>query len=434
MDFFGTSRVNGRGHLEIGGCDAVELAERFGTPLYVMDEADVRQRSRQYRAALEGSYPRARVLYASKAFLCAAMARLAYEEGLGLDVVSGGELYTALRAGVPPELIYMHGNNKSREEIEYALQSGVGRLVADSLFELGLIDAVAAGLGRVAHVLLRVTPGIEAHTHEYVRTGQLDSKFGEGLSNGLAYRALEASRGMPHVRVVGLHCHIGSQILQLEPQAEAARLLIEFARRVQDGLDIRIDELNCGGGLGVRYLPSDDPPAIGEAMARLARTVREAAAAAGLPLPLLLVEPGRSIVGEAGTTLYTVGATKAIPGVRTYVTVDGGMTDNPRPALYGARYQAVLANRAGEPATHTVTVAGKCCESGDVLIRDARLPEPRPGDILAVLTTGAYNYSMASHYNRLPKPAVVFVRDGRARVVVRRETYADLVRQDVLTG
>lgn len=432
MDFYGTARVNDRGFLEIGGCDTVELARRFGTPLYVMDEADIRSRCRQYRQALEANYPRARVLYASKAFLCTAMARLAHEEGLGLDVVSGGELYTALAAGFPPELIYMHGNNKSPDEVEYALRSGVGRFVADGLYDLQLIDSVAGRLGRRAEALLRVTPGVEAHTHEYIRTGQIDSKFGATLPNGLAYEAVRAARGLRHLRLVGLHAHIGSQIFQLEPQADAARLLLEFARKCRDELGFELQELNCGGGLGIRYVPSDDPPAIGEAMARLARTVKATAEQLGLPLPLLLVEPGRSIVGEAGTTLYTVGAVKEIPGVRTYVAVDGGMTDNPRPALYGARYQAVLANKASAPANQTVTIAGKCCESGDVLLRDAALARAEPGDVLAVLSTGAYNYAMASHYNRLPKPAVVFVRDGVADVVVRRETYADLIRHDVI--
>ena len=432
MQLYGTARVNRQGHLEIGGCDAVELAERFGTPLYVMDEAQMRTNCRAYREAL-GEHPAGgRAVYAGKAFLTMAMARLVEEEGLGLDVVSGGELYTALKADFPAERIYFHGNNKTSDEIALALEAGVGRLVADSLYDLQLINHLAAERGVRAGVLLRVTPGIEAHTHDYIRTGQLDSKFGEAIENGQALLAMKELAGLPHLEFRGLHCHIGSQVFELEPFALAARVLLRFARELRDRFSLIVEEASLGGGLGVRYVPGDDPPAIGELVGRLSATLRQAAGEEGLECPALLLEPGRSIVGEAGTTLYTVGSIKAIPGIRTYLAVDGGMSDNPRPALYGAEYEALLANKASQPRAGVVTVAGKSCESGDILIRDAELQVPDPGDVLAVLTTGAYNYSMASNYNRIPRPAVVFVRDGVADLVVARESYDDLVRNDLL--
>lgn len=432
MTLFGTARINRQGHLEIGGCDTVSLAAQFGTPLYIMDEASLRGNCRAYREALKKHFPNNLAIYASKAFSCTAMVRLVDEEGLGLDVVSGGEIFTAWQAGFPMEKVYFHGNNKSPEEIALALESGIGRLVADSRYDLVLINRIAGQIGKKAPVLLRVTPGIEAHTHEYIRTGQIDSKFGEGIPNGQAREALSLVKGLTNLEFLGLHCHIGSQIFETDPFGDAARLLIQFASEIKRDFDLDLKELNLGGGLGVRYLEGDDPPDIESTVAKLAAALKQAVRHSELPEPRLIIEPGRSIVGEAGTTLYTVGSIKTIPGIRTYLAVDGGMGDNPRPALYGARYQAILANKAGLPGKVTVTVAGKNCESGDLLIKDLEIPEAEPGDLLAVFTTGAYNYSMASNYNRLPRPAAVLVGDGRADLVIARETYSDLVRNDII--
>lgn len=433
MYLYGTARRNEAGRLEIGGCEATALAARFGTPLYVMDERLIRDNCRQYRTALARHYPGAgRVLYASKAFLCKAMATVAVAEGLGLDAVSGGELYTMLEAGVPPELICFHGNNRSEAELELAIEHGIGRLVADGKDDLHRISAVATRLGRTVGVLLRVTPGVNTDTHAYIRTGQLDSKFGVPIAGGLARRAVEAAFDLPGLRLVGLHCHLGSQLLSVQPFQQAIRLLFELGQALRQDFGWQLEELNIGGGLGVRYTVADEPPTIDELVQAVADTVRRQAAEAGMPLPMLYLEPGRSIVAEAGTTLYTVGTIKHIPGVRTYVAVDGGMYENPRPALYQAEHTAVLANRpdTGEPAP--VAIVGKCCETGDVLIPNAVLPPLQSGDLLAVQTTGAYNYAMASNYNRLPRPAVVFVSDGQADLVVARESYADVVRHDRL--
>jgi diaminopimelate decarboxylase len=431
MRFHGTMRVNERGHLEIGGCDTVELAREFGTPLYVLDEALFRHNCREYYRHFVGRYG-GKVLYAGKALLTLAVCRLVYEEGLGLDLVSGGEIYTAREAGFPMDRVYFHGNNKSPAEIDLALKVGVGRFVVDNFYELEVLEAAALERGRTVDVLLRVTPGIEAHTHDYIKTGQNDSKFGLAVDTGQALAGVRRCLRARALRFRGLHCHIGSQIFELEAFAHAAAVMMDFARVVYEETGTVIEELNLGGGLGIYYAEPDDPPEIGDLAEVLGPRVREEAARHGLPVPCLVVEPGRSIVGPAGTTLYTVGAVKDIPGVRRYVAVDGGMGDNPRPALYGARYEACLANRAGEAPVETVTVAGKYCESGDVLIRDARLPRVESGDLLAVFCTGAYNYTMSMNYNRVPRPAMVLVRDGRAELIVRRETYADLLRCDLL--
>lgn len=427
MRLHGTARINKAGQLEIGGVSTPTLVREFGTPLYVIDEALFRDNCRRYRKAFG---PDNRVVYAGKALLCTTICRVVEEEGLYLDVVSGGELYTALHAGFPPTRIYFHGNNKSAEEIVQGLRAGVGRFVVDNLAELALLDRLAGEMGVETEILLRLTPGIEAHTHEYIRTGQIDSKFGLAIETGQAQAGVHQALASPHLRLVGLHCHIGSQIFELEPFCDAARVLIEFAAGVRAGTGWTLEELNLGGGLGIYYVSGDNPPAIEEYATAVIGAVKEAAAALGLPLPRVVVEPGRSIAGPAGTTLYTVGVVKEIPGVRIYVVVDGGMSDNPRPVLYQARYEAVLANRMNEEAAATVTIAGKCCESGDILIYNARLPYPAPGDIIAVPATGAYNYTMSMNYNRLPRPAVVLVRDGQAEEIVTREDYADLVRND----
>lgn len=431
MHLFGTARRNAAGRLEVGGCDVTDLAARYGTPLYVMDEALIRSNCRTYRDALRQYYRGdGRVLYAGKAFLCQAMASLVAAEGLGLDAVSGGEVYTMIEAGVPAALIYFHGNNKSDAELDFALGHGIGRLVADSVDDLRRTSAAAVRLGREAAVLLRITPGVNTDTHAYIRTGQVDSKFGVPLAEARA--VVQEALTLPGIRLVGLHFHLGSQLQSVQPFRQAIALLFDLAAALRQEFGWQLEELNVGGGLGVRYTASDDPPTIAEIVQAIAEAVHRGAGEAGLPLPALRLEPGRSIVAEAGMTLYTVGNIKEIPGVRTYVAVDGGMYENPRPALYQAEHRAVLANRLGSAERVPVAVVGKCCETGDVLIPHIELPHLHSGDVLAVLTTGAYNYAMASNYNRLPRPAVVFVHDGEADVVVARETYADLVRHDRL--
>ena len=425
-------RVNERGHLEIGGCDCVELAKEFGTPLYVFDELLIRENCRRYKKAFAQNYPaEAKVCYAGKAFLTLAMCRLVDEEGLWLDVASGGELFTALQAKFPPERIYMHGNFKTEDELKAAVRNKVGRVVVDCMEELERLNSIAASQNTVAEILLRLTPGVEAHTHEYIRTGQIDTKFGFHIENGIAFEGVKKALSLKNLKLRGFHSHIGSQIFETEPYRIAVEQMFSFAAMVRSETGFVMQELNLGGGLGIRYVPEDDPPSIESFVAAICDAVKETASRFGFELPSLAVEPGRSIVGEAGTTLYTIGVVKEIPKVRTYVSVDGGMSDNPRPALYGARYFAVVANKADRTPNKVVTVAGKHCES-DILIRDIALADPEPGDILAVFTTGAYHYSMASNYNRFPRPAVVFVKDGKAKLVVRRETYDDLLRCDQL--
>ncbi|MBT9173004.1 MAG: Diaminopimelate decarboxylase [Syntrophomonadaceae bacterium] len=432
MFLTGTMRVNRGGRLEIGGCDAVDLARRFGTPLYVLDEALVRQNCTAYRETLRRLYPRSQVAYAGKAFLNMAMCRLVGQEELALDVASGGEIYTALKAGFAPEKMIFHGNNKTPEEIRQALRAGLGRFVADSISELELLASLAAEERKIAAVVLRVKPGIEAHTHHYIQTGQLDSKFGLGLADGQALAAVCLALDAEYLEFCGLHCHIGSQIFELEPFRLAAAVMMDFIQEIRSKTGVVVRELNLGGGAGIRYLPEDTPFPVQRYLELITATLQEKASEHNLPLPLLLIEPGRSIAGEAGSTLYTAGAIKEIPGIRKIVAVDGGMTDNLRPALYGAKYTVLHAGRVEDRDLEVVTVAGKACESGDVLIRDAKLPSLARGDVLAVLSTGAYNYSMASNYNRFPRPAVVFVRDGHAELVVARESYEDLVRNDLL--
>jgi diaminopimelate decarboxylase len=418
------------GRLVIGGVPAADLAREYGTPLYVMDEARLRANCRAYAGALRAAYPRSRAVFASKALCCMATCRLAYDEGLAVDAVSAGEIHTALRAGVPAADLILHGSNKTPDELRLALDRGVGRIVVDNFYDLELLDALTGATGRTADVLLRLAPGIEPHTHQAIRTGGVDSKFGFGIVDGTAREAVARTLRVRGLRLRGIHCHIGSQVMELDPFIRAAEAMMEFAAWMARDPKVAVDELDLGGGLGVRYLSTDEPPGVEAYVSALVRVVRRRAEEHRLPLPLLMLEPGRSIVGDAGLTLYTVGAIKPIAGVRTYVSVDGGMYENPRTALYQARYQAVLADRLGEPATDTVTIAGRCCESGDVLIWESRLPAPRSGDLLAVFTTGAYNYAMAGNYNRYPRPAIVFVRDGRARVVVAGETAEDLLARD----
>ena len=424
-----SAAVDERGRVTIAGVDLASLAARFGTPLYVYDESDIRARCRAYVAAFGGDA----VAYASKAFLCMAMARLVDEEGLHLDVATGGELHVALAAGFPPERIVFHGNNKSEAELRAALEAGAGRIAVDSADELERLEAlVRAGLPAPA-VHVRVTPGVEAHTHEFIETGTEDSKFGFGLDSGEALGAVRRVVGRGVLRFAGIHCHIGSQVFRLDSFARAVDKMVGLVHAIESETGALVDELNLGGGLGVRYLPDDDPPTIDEYATAVRDSVGKALADAGVrSRPRLLVEPGRSIVAPAGITLYSVGTIKPIPGVRTYVAVDGGMSDNLRPVTYGARYETFLPGRATADRPLLVTIAGKHCEQGDVIVRDARLPaDVAIGDVLATPVTGAYCHSMASNYNKVARPAVVFVRDGDARLVVRRESDADLVRLDV---
>jgi diaminopimelate decarboxylase len=411
------SRANERGHLEIGGCDVTELAAEFGTPAYVYAEEDIRQRAAAYLDAFRAHTGDFEVLFASKAAPITAVYRLCREAGLSVDVASGGELHTALRAGFDPARIYMHGNNKTDAELRYAAESGVGHLILDSFDEIERAERL---LGRGQQALIRVTPGIRPSTHDYVSTGGLDSKFGFGLEDGLAQQAIDAVRETSNLRLVGLHAHIGSQIFELEAYVAA----IEALAGLWDA-EMRI--LNVGGGLGIAYTSDDRPPSIQDYVDVKVRGVQRVFD----PVPRILIEPGRSLVGNAGVTLYTVGTVKEIPGVRTYIAVDGGMSDNMRPMLYGSRYEALIANRAADEPDTLATIAGMHCESGDILVRDAMLSAPAVGDVLVTPATGAYGYAMASNYNGLPRPPVVFCSGGDARIVVRRETYDDLVARDV---
>lgn len=427
----GTQRVNRHGHLEIGGCDTVKLARKYGTPLYVLDEDLVRENCRTFRRAFESRYPNVHISFSSKAFTTAAVCRIVDQEGLGVDVSSGGELHTALHAGVAPSHIFMHGSNKSHAEMEMAVANGVGRLGIDHLDEIDSLQEIAAQHGAQLDVLVRVAPGVTANTHTHIQTGKVDTKFGFSLAGGAAMEAVAKVLQAPNLRLHGVNCHIGSQILELDSFREAVAMMVDFAAQVRDSLGVVLDDLDLGGGIGVRYRSGDQPPTLDEYAEAVTSAVKERCELRNLPLPRLIQEPGRRVVGEAGTTLYTVGVVKDIPGIRTYVSVDGGLSDNPRPALYDAKYEAIVANKAQQPITRTVTVSGKHCET-DTLISELETPEIAPGDILAVQTTGAYNYSMASNYNRLTRPAAVTVSGGRANLIVRRETLADLVRYDRL--
>lgn len=425
------TKVNENGHLSIGGLDTVALAAQYGTPLYVMDENAIRSNCRALKNSLDSHYNKnGLVLYASKAFCCKQIYRIIREEGLGTDVVSGGELYTALQAGFPAEKIYFHGNNKTPAELTMALESGVGYIVLDNLSELALLSSLARANGKTANVLFRVKPGIDAHTHSFIMTGQIDSKFGFALETGEAMEAVKQALAAPAIHVSGIHCHIGSQIFDIEPFCRAAQVMMDFAVAVRDECGYTVEQLNLGGGFGIRYVPADDPKALESYMEAVSKVVYDCCEKSKFPVPFVCIEPGRSIVGDTGITLYTVGGVKTIPGHRTYVSIDGGMTDNPRYALYGSSYEAIIANKAGKPKEFVATIAGRCCESGDLIQENTLMQTPSVGDIMAVLSTGAYNYSMASNYNRVPRLPVVMVKDGADTLAVRRETYEDLVRND----
>ncbi|NJR68549.1 MAG: diaminopimelate decarboxylase [Synechococcales cyanobacterium CRU_2_2] len=429
-----SARVNAHDHLEVGGCDVKALVEQYGSPLYILDETTLRTACQQYRDALKQYYAGPTLaIYASKAWNCWAVDAIVKQEGLGIDVVSGGELFTAIKAGFSAEQTYFHGNNKSREELLLALEMGCN-IVADNWLELRTLAELAqaraqSGETKPVPVMLRFTPGIECHTHEYIRTGHLDSKFGFDPEQQQA--VFEFLSQQPQLRCIGLHAHIGSQIFELQPHHDLAEVLVRaFGEAQAHGLPV--SQLNVGGGLGIRYTESDDPPSIETWVKQVCDALTAACEAHGLALPQLICEPGRSLIASACVTAYTIGSQKEVPGIRKYITVDGGMSDNPRPITYESVYRAIVANRMSAPQTETVTVAGKHCESGDVLIKDAQLPPTEPGDILVVLGTGAYNYSMSSNYNRLTRPAGVLVQGGEAEVFLERETYADLIRFDRL--
>jgi diaminopimelate decarboxylase len=422
-----SAEVDDAGRISVGGLAVTELAERFGTPLYVLDENDFRSRCREWRAAFAEFPNGANVYYAGKAFLCRSVARWVDEEGLSLDVCTGGELAVAQSVNFPPERLIFHGNNKSVAELERAIDYGVGRIVVDSFDE---IDRLAA-LGRPARVFLRVTPGVEAHTHEYVSTGQEDQKFGFSLASGAAAEAAHRVLQIPHLELVGMHAHIGSQIFDTAGFRLAAHRMVGLLAAVRDELGHELPELDLGGGLGIAYTSEDAPLEVAEVATRLREIVEKECATAGLTVPRVSVEPGRAISGPGTITVYEVGTVKELPGLRTFVSVDGGMSDNIRTALYDAHYTAALASRSSDAPPHVVTVVGKHCESGDVVVHDVPLPSDlAPGDLLAVPASGAYHRSMASNYNHVPRPPVVAVRDGEARVLVRRETEDDLLRLD----
>ena len=432
MIIHGHFDINEKGHLTVGGADAVALAEKHGTPLYLLDENAIRRACRTYReAACQSFGADALPLYASKALCFTEMYRIAAEEGMGIDCVSGGELYTAKRAGFPAERIYFHGNNKTQRDICDAMDMGIGTFVVDNLDELKAVGEEAIKRGITQRILLRITPGIDPHTHRAIVTGNVDSKFGSAIVTGQAMEIVKAAIDTDGVDLAGLHCHIGSQIFDIEPFEDAAKIMVRFLSDIKKECGYDIRELNLGGGLGVRYTEHDREIDYANAISEISKIVRRACEEYGVALPRIILEPGRSLVAAAGATLYTVGSVKCIPNFRNYVSVDGGMPDNPRYALYQSQYTALVANRADAPRDFCATIAGRCCESGDLLGENMKIQTPKRGDVLAVLVTGAYNYSMASNYNRIPRPPVVMIKDGEDRVVVRRESYEDLVRNDV---
>lgn len=419
------------GILYFDGCNTVELAQKYGTPLYVMSENDILERFSQLKEAFTDKYHNARVAYACKAFCTVAMMKICEREGMCIDVVSGGELYTAIKARFPPERIEFNGNNKLPEELEAAIDYGIGRIIVDGIGELKLIEDICARKDKKANILYRITPGIKADSHDYIITGKKDSKFGMPQDEEELYNEVKRAIDSPYVEFLGFHFHIGSQLFDKEPYIQALNVTLNHIKNIKDRYDFDIKEINMGGGFGVTYTDEKRKP-YSYFLDPLMDRVREFYQEENAKLPALVIEPGRSIVAEAGISLYTVGRIKNIPGMRKYVSVDGGMTDNIRPALYQAKYEGVVANKASCQRNDKVTVCGKCCESGDILMKDIEMAEPETGDIIAIFSTGAYGYSMASNYNRNPIPAVVFVKDGRDRLTVRRQSYDDLLKNEVL--
>lgn len=426
-----TTQRNTNGAMEIGGVSLIDIAAGFGTPVYVYDERTLRQAAREYQSALTAAYPKSRVVYAAKAFLTTAIVQILHEEGLGLDVVSGGELAVGLRSGMPPREISFHGNNKSRQELGEALDAGIGLIIVDNEHDIDLLAPLVTGRGSPIQVMLRINPGVDVHTHRKISTGLADSKFGLPVSSGQAEAAVIRLAGTPGIDLVGYHAHVGSQLFESDATVGAVDALLAFAAAMRERHGVEPRHLSPGGGFGIAYVESERPPGPGEWAALIGDAVRAGCDHHALPLPMLTIEPGRAIVGPAGVALYTVGAIKELPGIRTYVAVDGGMADNIRPSLYEAVYSVEIANREAGGVASDVTIAGKYCETGDVLVEHVDLPPLVPGDLLALPAAGAYCVSMASNYNMALKPAVVLVNDGSARLIRRRETYDDLLRGDV---
>lgn len=429
-ELFGTSEIKNN-VLYIGRMSTADLAEKYGTPLYIIDEEFVRTKCKRYFKAFKIEERNNRVAYAGKAFLTLAMCQLIKEEGLCLDVVSGGELYTAIKSEFPLDKVYFHGNNKTLEEIDMGVKNGVGKFVADNFYEIEKINETAKKYGKVQKILLRITPGIEAHTHDYIKTGQIDSKFGFTMLNNNTLNAVKEAVELSNIELVGLHCHIGSQIFDIKPYEDAAEIMMSLIASIKSKLGYEIKELDLGGGFGIHYKSGDNPKTVEEFCSAILNKADEMAEELNISLPSLTIEPGRSIIGKAGTTLYTIGSIKEIPDVRKYVAVDGGMTDNIRPALYKAEYECIIANRVEDALKERVTISGKCCESGDILLNDVDIPKAKSGDILAVLSTGAYGYSMSSNYNKIPRPAVVFVSDGNSKLVCKRQSYEEIIRDEL---
>lgn len=431
MKLFGSMKVIDN-TLHIGGVSSVELVEKYGTPLYVMDEALIRDNCRRYAEAFKIKENNNKVIYAGKAFLTLAMCKIINEEGLNLDVVSGGELYTAYKSGFPMENIYFHGNNKTPEEIEMAINFNIGNFVVDNFYEIDKINELAIKHNKVQKVLLRITPGIEAHTHEYIKTGSIDSKFGFTMLNNKTLSAVKRVIGYSNLELVGLHCHIGSQIFSIEPYLDEVELMLNLIKSIKEETGYTIKELNLGGGFGIYYKEGDEPKKIEDFCSCILEKAKQTALTLKMDMPTLIIEPGRSMVGNAGITLYTIGSIKNIPNVKKYASINGGMTDNIRPALYQAEYECAIANRVDSYWKEVVSISGKCCESGDILLKDVELPEMYSGDILAVFSTGAYGYSMSNNYNKIPRAAVVSVMDGKSKVMCRRETYEDVISREIL--
>ena len=427
-----TADVNGKGHLTIGGCDVVELAAEFGTPLYVFDEATLRRACAEYRNEFSLVYPNSLVIYAAKAFLNRALAKVINEEGLGLDVVSGGELSIARSVDFPMEKVYLHGNNKLQDEVELAVSCGIGRIVIDNIQEISAINDAARNAGITQDVLLRITPGIDAHTHRHVATGIVDSKFGLPVASGQAKEAAVTAMSASNLSLIGLHVHLGSLIFSAEPYREAIKVVFRFAAGLREGHGIEMQEFSPGGGFAIQYTRDAPAPDAAHFANAIAEAVQSRSTELGIQPPRLILEPGRAIVGRSGVAVYRTGAIKDIPSVRRYISVDGGMADNIRPALYGSRYEALIANKATVDATERVSIAGKYCESGDILASDVQLPRVDAGDIVVIPVAGAYSLPLASNYNASLKPAIVMVKDGKARIIRRRESYDDLLQHDAV--
>lgn len=418
-------------HFYFDNCDTVELAKRYGTPLYVVSETMINEKTKEIREKFLMKYKNTRAVYASKAFLTLEMCRIITREGLGLDIVSGGELYTALKAGVPTCNLIFHGNNKSMDEIKMAITNGVGRIVVDNHYELKQINQIAKEQNKTVDILFRITPGIDIHTHKYISTGQLDSKFGIPIQDNVLASYIQEAMGMSSIDLKGFHFHIGSQLFDNSTHLMALDILLDLMREFKDNLGFETSEINLGGGFGIQYTKEDEAKDLQYFVDPMMEKIYDKCQSYNMNIPQVIIEPGRWIVGEAGITLYTVGSIKEIPGVRTYVSIDGGMPDNPRPALYDSKYEAIVANKYMQKRDRVVTISGKCCESGDILIWDLQVPNMEHGDIIAVKSTGAYNFSMASNYNRLPRPAVIMTKDGNDRVIVKRETYEDLISREI---